>query len=71
MAVTDAPTTTLGMIGEHLREARQEVHDLKTFVMGMEDRLTERISSVKGELGSRLDRIETMLEKLISQNGQS
>ena len=41
MAVTDTPTTTLGMIGEHLREARQEVHDLKTFVMGMEDMTDE------------------------------
>ena len=70
MAVTDAPAGVTKMLGEGLREARQDIHDLKTFVMGMEDRLTEQIASVKDELGSRLDRIETMLEKLISQNGQ-
>ena len=70
MAVTDAPAGVIEMLGEGLREARQDIHDLKTFVMGMEDRLTGQISDLGDEMTPRLDRIEAMLEKLISQNGQ-
>ena len=70
MAATDTSTDTLKTIGEGLRETRQEVHGLKTFIMGMEDRLTGQISGLRDEMTPRLDRIEAMLEKLISQNGQ-
>ena len=46
--VTD--TTTLEIIGERLREARQDIHDLKTHIVGMEDRTSERFDGIKEQL---------------------
>ena len=75
MAVVDAPTdVTIQMIGEGLRGARQDIHDLKTFVMGMEDRINERFDGIDGRLDGidgRLDGIDAKLDKVIAhlENG--
>ena len=71
---TMAHDVTIGMLGEGLREARQDIHDLKTYVMGMEDRINKRFDGMDGRLDGvdgRLDRIETKLDKVIAhlENG--
>lgn len=69
MTVTEAPAGVIEQIGEHLRETRQEVHDLKTFIMGMEDRLTKRMDDGFATVDHRLDRIESLLGKFVEHFG--
>ena len=75
MAVTtEAPAGVIEMIGEGPRETRQEVHDLKTHIMEMEDRLTKRIDAGFAAVDDRFDAVDQRfdaLEKLIrdSLNG--
>ena len=78
MAVTGASTETLQTIGEGLRGARQDVHDLKTFIMEMEDRINGRFDKMDGrfdkmaehvsvlalETGRRFDTLESRFDDL-------
>ena len=54
---TVTETTTLEIIGEHLREARADIHGLKTHIMAMEDRQTERFDSIEQKLEKIMDHL--------------
>ena len=61
MATVTKPTT-LAVIGEHLREARQEIHGLKTDIMTLGDDL-------RNEFRERFDGIEASVAKIIEHLG--
>ena len=46
---------TIEIIGEHRRAAGQDVHDLKTHIMEMEDRTTERFDNIDNQLAKIMD----------------
>lgn len=63
---------TLQMVGEQLLKANQGIADLKTHVMGMEDRINERFDGIDTRLNgvdNRLDNIETLLGKVAANLG--
>ncbi len=59
---TVTKSVTLEIIGEHLREAREDIHGLKVHVMEMEDRL-------RTEFGERFDGIDANLAKIMDHLG--
>ena len=67
---TVTKAATIEMLGDGLRGARQDIHDLKTHVMGMEDRINERFDGVESRLDgveSRLDGVESRLDSVESK----
>ena len=70
---------TLQMVGEQLFEANKGIADLKTHVMGMEDRINDRFDGIDTRLDgvdnrldgvdNRLDNIETLLSKVAAHLG--
>ena len=60
---------TLEIIGEHLREARADIHGLKTDIMTLGDTLRGEIGTLRTEIDGRLDSIEQLLGKIAAQVG--
>lgn len=64
MAVLDAPTGVVEMLGDGLRDARQDIQDFKTFVMGMEDRINERFEGIDVRFAAVIDELKSLSQRI-------
>ena len=65
MATATTSDVTIQEIGRHLRDARADIQDLKTHVMGMGD----RINGLESRMNQRFDGIDGQLLKIIDHLG--